>query len=276
MKIWREGLAHAWIVLFVILFFIPLYLAFIAASHDAATLMKGGAPLLPGSSFFTNMQTVLFEGTSSTGGIPVLEMLLNSFIMASLIAVGKIALALLCSFSMVYFKYSGKKWLFSLIFITMMLPVEVRIVPTFQVVAAFGWLNSYAGLTLPLMASATATFLFKQFFFFFPRDLANAAILDGAGPLRFFWSILLPMSKTPIAAMFVILFVYGWNQYLWPLVITTDAAHTTIVMGMRHLVGVADQIPQWHLIMATALLALIPPVLVVVILQRWFEKGLVH
>lgn len=157
-----------------------------------------------------------------------------------------------------------------------MLPVEVRIVPTFQVIATFGWLNSFAGLSLPLMASATATFLFRQFFKTIPKELVDAATLDGAGPLRFFKDILLPLSRTQIAALFIILFVYGWNQYLWPLLITTDSNMSTIVMGIRYLAGVADQIPQWHFIMTIALIALLPPCLVVLVMQRWFERGLIH
>ena len=163
---------------------------------------------------------------------------------------------------------------FALIFSTMMLPVEVRIVPTFQVIASFGWLNTFAGLTLPLMASATATFLFRQFFKTVPMELVDASKLDGAGPLRFFIDILLPLSKPQLAALFIIMFVYGWNQYLWPLVITTDTTMATIVMGIRSLAGVADQVPQWHYIMTVALIAMLPPCLVVITLQRWFEKGL--
>ena len=178
------------------------------------------------------------------------------------------------AFALVYFNFPWKKLCFALIFSTMMLPVEVRIVPTFQVIASFGWLNSYAGLTLPLMASATATFLFRQFFKTIPTSLVDAAKLDGAGPLRFFIDMMLPLSKPQMAALFITMFVYGWNQYLWPLVMTTDSDMATVVMGIRYLAGVADQLPQWHYIMTMALIALLPPCLVVLILQRWFEKGL--
>jgi len=194
--------------------------------------------------------------------------------MAFGIAFGKIVLALGSAFALVYFDFPFKKWCFAFIFATMMLPVEVRIVPTFQVVASFGLLNSFSGLTLPLLASATGTFLFRQFFKTIPKELVDAAKLDGAGPIRFFFDIVLPLSKTQIAALFVILFVYGWNQYLWPLVITTETKMATIVMGIRYLAGVADQVPEWHYIMTIALIALIPPCMVVMVMQRWFEKGL--
>ena len=220
------------------------------------------------------MKTVLTEGISVTGGEPITSMLVNSLLMALGIAFGKIILALGSAFALVYFDFPFKKWCFAFIFATMMLPVEVRIVPTFQVVASFGLLNSFSGLTLPLLASATGTFLFRQFFKTIPKELVDAAKLDGAGPIRFFFDIVLPLSRTQIAALFVILFVYGWNQYLWPLVITTETKMATIVMGIRYLAGVADQVPEWHYIMTVALIALIPPCMVVMLMQRWFEKGL--
>lgn len=266
--------AHLFLVLFIGFLCLPLYLALVAASHDAASLMHAPLPVLPGRELFHNMSTVLGSGLAVTGGEPIIYMLWNSLIMAMSIALGKIVLALGSAFALVYFKFPFKKICFAVIFSTMMLPVEVRIVPTFQVIASFGWLNTYAGLTLPLMASATATFLFRQFFKTIPEELIDAAKLDGAGPVRFFWDILLPLSKTQIAALFVILFVYGWNQYLWPLVITTNPDMATIVMGIRYMAGVADQVPQWHYIMSIALIALMPPCLVVIVMQRWFEKGL--
>lgn len=260
--------------MFIFFMFMPLYLALIAASHSGADMMQAPLPVLPGKLLFTNIKTVLSHGLSVTGGESIAHLLLNSLIMAFLIALGKVTLALLSAFAMVFFEFPFKKTCFALIFTTMMLPVEVRIVPTFQVMAAFGWLNSFAGLTLPLMASATATFLFRQFFKTIPSELVDAATLDGAGPLRFFMDIVLPLSRPQIAALFVIMFVYGWNQYIWPLVMTTDTTMSTIVMGIRYLSGVADQIPQWHYIMTIALIALLPPCLVIITLQRWFEKGL--
>lgn len=265
---------HVMICIFVGFMFLPLYLAVVAASHNGVAMMQTPVPIWPGTMLFSNIKTVLNEGLVATGGEPVARMLINSFLMAMLIATGKVAFALCSAFALIYFSFPLKKLCFALIFSTMMLPVEVRIVPTFQVIASFGWINTFAGLTLPLMASATATFLFRQFFKTIPADLVDAAKLDGAGPLRFFIDILLPISKPQIAALFIIMFIYGWNQYLWPLVITTQTDMATIVMGIRYLAGVADQIPQWHYIMTVALIALLPPCLVVVILQRWFEKGL--
>ena len=273
-KILSRLVPHIVIGLFAAFLMFPLYLALVAASHQATDMVQAPLPIFPGPWLVANIKDVLFHGLNATGGEPIGQMLLNSLIMALLIASGKVGLALMSAFALVYFNFPFKKTCFALIFSTMMLPVEVRIVPTFQVVASFGWLNSYAGLTLPLMASATATFLFRQFFKTIPSSLVDAAKLDGAGPLRFFIDVLLPLSKPQMAALFITMFVYGWNQYLWPLVMTTDSQMATVVMGIRYLAGVADQLPQWHYIMTMALIALLPPCLVVLILQRWFEKGL--
>jgi sn-glycerol 3-phosphate transport system permease protein len=274
MKLFKRVLSHGFLVLFIMVMLLPLYLAVVAASHEGTIMMHDRLPFLPGPFFLKNMSAVLTKGLAVTGGEPIISMLLNSLIMALGIAFGKIILALGSAFALVYFDFPFKKACFALIFATMMLPVEVRIVPTFQVVASFGLLNSFSGLTLPLLASATGTFLFRQFFKTIPKELVDAAKLDGAGPIRFFFDVVLPLSKTQISALFVILFVYGWNQYLWPLVITTETKMATIVMGIRYLSGVADQVPEWHYIMAVALIALIPPCLVVMLMQRWFEQGL--
>jgi len=196
--------------------------------------------------------------------------------MAVAIALGKIAISIIAAYAVVYFKFPLRMTFFWMIFITLMLPVEVRILPTYEVVAGLGLLNSYAGLTIPLIASATATFLFRQFFLTVPDELAEAARIDGAGPLRFFRDVLLPLSRTSIAALFVIQFIYGWNQYLWPLLVTTNEDYYTVVMGISRMVNVVDAAAKWNLVMAVTLLALIPPVIVVVIMQRQFVKGLVE
>lgn len=274
MKQVNRILSHSVLIFFIALLFTPLYLALVAASNEGSLMMQAPLPILPGTSLLQNMKTVMTKGIVVTGGEPISLMLVNSFLMAFGIALGKIFLALTSAFAIVYFDFRFKKFCFALIFATMMLPVEVRIVPTFQIVASFGLLNSFTGLTLPLLASATGTFLFRQFFKTIPKELVDAAKMDGAGPLRFFFSILLPLSRSHISALFVILFVYGWNQYLWPLVVTTETKMATIVMGIRYLAGVADQIPEWHYIMSVALIALIPPCLVVMLMQKWFEKGL--
>jgi len=207
---------------------------------------------------------------------PVATMMLNSLIMALGITIGKIVISLTSAFAIVYFRFPGRTVFFWLIFLTLMLPVEVRIVPTYEVIANFGMLNSYSGLIFPLIASATATFLFRQFFLTVPDELTEAARVDGASPMQFFWHILLPMSRTNIAALFVILFIYGWNQYLWPLLITTSSDYYTIVAGIKRMADAVDGLPQWHLVMATAMLAMLPPVAVVVGMQRLFVKGLVE
>jgi sn-glycerol 3-phosphate transport system permease protein len=203
-------------------------------------------------------------------------MLGNSLVMALGVAIGKIAISILSAFAIVYFRFPFRTLAFWLIFITLMLPVEVRILPTFKVVSDLGMLNSYAGLSIPLIASATATFLFRQFFLTVPEELMEAARVDGAGPMRFFWDILVPLSRTNMAALFVILFIYGWNQYLWPLMITTDPNYYTVVMAIKRMADVADSIPKWNVVMATVVLALLPPVIVVIAMQRLFVKGLVE
>lgn len=274
MKVITRVLSHSFLCLFILFLLLPIYLALVAASHEGSKMMHASIPLIPGDQLITNMKVVLTQGLSVTGGEPIFIMLFNSLCMALSIAFGKIMIALGSAFALVYFNFPYKKLCFVLIFSTMMLPIEVRIVPTFQVVASFGLLNTFTGLTLPLFVSATGTFLFRQFFKTIPAELVDAAKLDGAGAVAFFFDILLPLSKTQIASLFVILFVYAWNQYLWPLVITTETNMATVVMGIRYLAGVADQIPQWHYIMAVALIALIPPCMVVMLMQRWFEKGL--
>ena len=228
-------------------------------------------PLWPGDRFIENYTKALFSGVN----VPVRTMLFNSLVMAIGIAVGKIAISLLSAFAIVYFRFPGKMLFFWMIFLTLMLPVEVRIVPTYEVVAGFGMLNSYGGLIMPLIASATATFLFRQFFLTIPDELAEAARVDGASPMRFFWDIVVPMSRTNVAALFVILFIYGWNQYLWPLLITTDPEMNSIVMGIKQMFPSGDDVAEWPVIMATSILAMIPPVIVVISMQRLFIRGLV-
>jgi sn-glycerol 3-phosphate transport system permease protein len=233
-------------------------------------------PLLPGGEMLNNYVTVLTRGVAGASTAPVGRMLWNSLVMALVISLGKISISILSAFAIVYFRFPLKNVFFWMIFITLMLPVEVRILPTYKVVADLGLLDTYAGLTLPLIASATATFLFRQFFMTIPDELAEAARIDGAGPIRFFIDVVLPLSKTHIAALFVILFIYGWNQYLWPLLITASESMYTVVIGIKRMIAGGDASNEWHLIMATAMLALMPPALVVVLMQKWFVKGLVE
>lgn len=261
---------HIGLILGVLIIFFPIWLAFVASTVTQPEIANPPMPLLPGEHFLENYGRALSSGVNA----PVALMLLNSLVMALGIALGKIAISLLSAFAIVYFRFPGRKLFFWLIFLTLMLPVEVRIVPTYEVVAGFGLLNSYGGLILPLVASATATFLFRQFFMTVPDELAEAARIDGAKPMRFFFDILLPMSRTNIAALFVILFIYGWNQYLWPLLITTDPSMNTIVMGIKQMFPSGDDLADWPVIMATSILAMIPPVIVVMAMQRLFIRGL--
>jgi len=263
-------LTHLFVIVGVLIIFFPIWLAFVASTVTQPEIVSPPMPILPGDQFIENYKAALFAGVN----VPVSKMLFNSFIMAVGIAVGKIIISLLSAFAIVYFRFPGRQAFFWLIFLTLMLPVEVRIVPTFEVVARFGLLNSYAGLILPLIASATATFLFRQFFMTIPDELAEAARVDGAKPMRFFIDIVLPMSRTNIAALFVILFIYGWNQYLWPLLITTDPEMNTIVMGIKQMFPSGDDVAEWPVIMATSILAMIPPVIVVISMQKLFVRGL--
>jgi len=268
-------ITHLMLIIGVAMVAFPIWITFVAASHDDLRMTQVPLPLLPGGHFWENMKETLFgSGQAGAGSVAVWRMLLNSLVMAMSIALGKIAISLISAFAIVYFKFPFRMFFFWLIFITLMLPVEVRIMPTFQVVASLGMLNSYAGLSIPLIASATATFMFRQVFLTIPDEMLESARIDGAGPMRFFKDILLPLSRTNIAALFVILFIYGWNQYLWPLLITTDTSMTTVVMGIKQLLESAEQTPRWNIIMSTALLAMLPPILVVVFMQKLFVKGL--
>ena len=271
-----KAFSHLIMVLGVIIVGFPLYLAFVASTHTAQDIVQVPMPMLPGSNFWETYKTALFGGGSGPGSsAPVAHMMWVSFVTAMVITVGKIAISLLSAFAIVYFRFPFKGICFWLIFITLMLPVEVRIGPTYQVVSNLGMLNTYAGLTVPLIASATATFLFRQFFLTVPDELVEAARVDGAGPMRFFWDVLLPLSRTSIAALFVIQFIYGWNQYLWPLLVTTDESMYPVVMGIKRMISGGDAANDWNIVMATAILAMIPPALVVLLMQKWFVKGLV-
>jgi len=267
-------LNHLIIIIGILVIGFPLWITFVAASHDMVRMAQAPLPLWPGDQFFDNMAQALFQGVGNAREQPVWIMLCNSLIMALSIALGKIVISILSAFAIVYFDFRFRMFFFWMIFITLMLPVEVRIIPTFAVVADLGMLNSRLGLSVPLIASATATFMFRQVFLTVPDEMLEAARMDGAGPLRFFKDILLPLSRTNIAALFVILFIYGWNQYLWPLLITTEKDMYTIVMGIKQMLEAVEEAPEWHLITATTLLAQLPPVLVVVGMQHLFVKGL--
>ncbi len=256
---WLTVFSHAVLIAGVAVVAFPLYVTFVASTHTLEEIIRVPMPLLPGGHLVENYLRVLTAGTEAGASAPVGRMML-----------------LIASFAIVYSRFPLRNFLFWMIFVTLMLPVEVRIIPTFKVVSDLGMIDSYVGLTLPLIASATATFLFRQFFLTVPDELAEAARIDGAGPMRFFWDVVLPLSKTSIAALFVIQFIYGWNQYLWPLLVTTQESMYTAVIGIKRMITSGDALTEWNLVMATAMLALLPPALVVVLMQKWFVKGLVE
>ena len=263
--------AHVVLTLGVLLFVIPVWLVIAGSTQDPGAISRGELSLVPHLSGLGVYRDVLTQGTA--GGSPVWRMLLVSFGMALGIAVGKIAISVLSAYAVTFFRFPFRQFCFWTIFVTLMLPVEVRIIPTYSVMAGFGLINTFTGLTVPLIASATATLLFRQVFLAIPDELVEAARMDGAGPWRFLRDILLPVSAANLAALFVILFVYGWNQYLWPLLVATDPSLDTIVIGIVKMIGLETQ-TEWNRVMATAVLALLPPVAVVVLMQRWFVRGL--
>lgn len=267
---------HLMLTIGVIIVAFPIYYTFIASTTTSAAILQPPISLLPSGHFLENYGEALSGGIERVAGVSLERMLLNTIVVSVVIAAGKITISFLSAYAIVFFRFPLRMMFFWTIFITLMLPVEVRILPTYKVIVDLGMIDTYAGLTLPLMASATATFLFRQFFLTIPEELLEAARIDNAGPFRFMRDILLPLSTTNIAALFVILFIYGWTQYLWPLLVTNDAKMSTIIIGLRKMVDFADASTPWNLVMVTAILAIIPPVLVVVLMQRWFVKGLVE
>jgi sn-glycerol 3-phosphate transport system permease protein len=273
---WLDFLSHAILIVGVLIVAFPIYITFVASTHTVDAVVQVPMPLLPGTHMIENYTVALNGDRQGTGShASVGRMMVVSLVTAMVIAVGKIAISLLSAFAIVYFRFPLRMVFFWAIFVTLMLPVEVRIGPTYQVVADLGMLNSYAGLTIPLIASATATFLFRQFFLTVPDELVEAARVDGAGPMRFFKDILVPLSATSMAALFVIQFIYGWNQYLWPLLVTTEENMYPVVIGIKQMISGGDAQTEWNIVMATAMLAMLPPALVVMLMQKWFVKGLV-
>jgi sn-glycerol 3-phosphate transport system permease protein len=271
-----DWLTHAILLIGVVVFAFPIYMTLVASTQDASTIGTGNLSLLPGSHMIENYRAAWYAGGGQSSPGTVRTMMLNSLVMALVIALGKIAISIISAYAVVFFSFPLRMTFFWMIFVTLMLPVEVRIIPTYEVVSNLGLINTYAGLTIPLIASATATLLFRQFFLTIPDELVEAAKIDGAGPLRFFWDTVLPLSRTNLAALFVILFIYGWNQYLWPLLVTTSRDYETMVVGVSKMIGTGDAQNEWNTIMAAAVLTMLPPVAIVVLMQRWFVKGLVE
>ena len=266
---------HAILIAGIAVVLFPIYVAIVASTHDLPTILDMPMTLVPGRHLIDNFNDAISAGTAKTSGVSVGQMMFNSLVMALTIAIGKIVISLPSAYAVVFFRFPLRKLCFWAIFVTLMLPVEVRIIPTYQIVTNMGLVDRYAGLSLPLVASATATLLFRQFFLTIPDELVEAAKIDGAGPWKFFIDTVIPLSRTNIAALFVILFIYGWNQYLWPLLVTNTPSMTTIIIGMRQMIGNGDTQTEWQIVMATALLAILPPIAVVLLMQRLFVKGLV-
>ena len=268
---------HTFLIVGCMLVLFPIYVSFVASTLRLEQIFQRPMPFLPGGEFLTNYYQALFVGGRGLGGaraIGALVMVRNSLILAVGITVSKIIISLLSSFAIVFFRFPGRFIAFWLVLVTLMLPVEVRIVPTYQLVSSMGLLNSYAGLILPLAVSATATFLFRQYFMTIPDEMVEAAKVDGASPMRFFWHILIPMSRTPIATLVVIQFVYGWNQYLWPLIATTERRFWTLMIGLSRMLATADHQADWHIVMAITIIAMIPTIVIVLSMQQQFVKGL--
>ena len=269
-------IAHILLLIGILIVVFPIYYVFVASTHSLTDILRPPLPLWPGNQFLHNYYEAIFGGVAKIGGVGVGRLLWNTTVVAVCVAVGKIGISILSSYAVVFFRFPLRMTFFWLIFITLMLPVEVRILPTYKVMVELHLVDTFGGLILPLIASATATLLFRQFFMTIPPELLEAARVDGAGPARFFFDILLPLSRTNIAALFVILFIYGWTQYLWPLLVTNSNDMNTIVIGLRKMISFADADTQWHLVMVTCIFAILPPILIVVLMQRWFVKGLVE
>lgn len=267
---WGTLVVHLLLLACIAVIAFPLYYAFIISTQDLQEVVQRPPRLLPSSHLVENYVAAWQRAQMG-------RLLLNSAVMGVTIAVGKIFISMLSAFAIVYFDFRGRLVVFWTIFLTLMLPIPVRILPTYEVVGNLGWINTYAGLTVPLMASATATFLFRQFYLTVPNELAEAAQLDGCGPLRFLWSFLLPLSWANVAALFVVLFIYGWNEYFWPLLITNTQEMRTVVIGLESLIPrQGTELPIWNVVMAGAMMALLPPVAVIIVMQRWFVRGLIE
>jgi sn-glycerol 3-phosphate transport system permease protein len=266
---WTKVLVHALLILSILLIGFPLYYAFVISTQSMDEATQTPQKLWPSTYLWENY-------TKIWNRLDMARLLMNSTIVALAVSLGKIAISIISAFAIVYFNFRGKQIFFWMIFVTLMLPVPVRIISTYQVISQLGWVDTYLGLTIPLIASATATFLFRQFYLTIPDELVDAAKIDGSGPLRFLWSILLPNSGANIAALFVVMFIYGWNQYLWPLMVTNSEKMKVVVVGIASTIPSGTQPPEWNLVMAVAMMALLPPVLVVLLMQRYFMHGLIE
>jgi len=266
---WSKVVVHLLLILSILMIGFPLYYAFVISTQSMEEATQTPQKLLPSTHLWDNYVTIWNR-------LDLGRLLLNSTIVALAVSIGKIVISIFSAFAIVFFNFRGKQIFFWMIFVTLMLPVPVRIISTYQVISQLGWVDTYWGLTIPLIASATATFLFRQFYLTIPDELVDAAKIDGSGPLRFLWSVLLPNSGANIAALFVVMFIYGWNQYLWPLMVTSSEKMRVVVVGIASTIPAGTQLPEWNLVMAVAMMALLPPVLVVLLMQRYFMHGLLE
>ncbi|WP_171101815.1 MULTISPECIES: sn-glycerol-3-phosphate ABC transporter permease UgpE [unclassified Ruegeria] len=274
---WEPIFDHTILILGALFMLVPVALIFITSTHSAVDIARNGIQFLPGDHFAENYGKAMFEKGGFTATVDGMVMLKNSMILGFGFAIGKIIISMLAAYALVYFRLRFATFAFWIIFTTLLLPLEVRILPSFEAIQRLGLANTYSGLIIPLIASATGTFFFRQFFRSVPEELAEAARIDGAGPVKFFIDILVPLSQTMIAAIFIIMFVFGWNQYLWPTLITTDEGLFTLVRGIKQIYQSmidANSIPEYGQALALAIIAMLPPVLIVLFFQNWFVKGL--
>ncbi len=276
---WRLIGTHAILIVGILFMSMPVWVAFATSTHSAETILRDGLQFWPGSDFLETYRQVLFVDGGVMKSVLGTTMLKNSLILGVGFAIGKVIISMLAAYAIVYFRFRLALPLFWIIFMTLLLPLEVRIIPSYEVVARLGLLDTHTGLIVPLIASATGTFFFRQFFLSVPDELLEAARLDGATAWQFFKDILVPLSKTMIAAILIIMFVVGWNQYLWPLIMTTKEENYTLVIGIKQIYQIlaeGGELPQYQKAFALTILATLPPVLVVLVFQNWFVKGLVE
>lgn len=274
---WVPVFDHTILILGALFMLVPVVLAFVTSSHSAVQIAREGIMFSPGNHLGENYSKAMFEKGGFTATIDGMVMLKNSMILGLGFAIGKIIISMMAAYALVYFRLRFATFAFWIIFTTLLLPLEVRILPSYEAIQRLDLANTYTGLIVPLIASATGTFFFRQFFRSVPEELAEAARIDGAGPVKFFIDILVPLSQTMIAAIFIIMFVFGWNQYLWPTLITTDEGLFTLVRGIKQIYQTmidANSIPEYGQALALAIIAMLPPVLIVIFFQSWFVKGL--
>lgn len=271
-----DAMDHAVLILGAMFMLVPLLVVIQMATMPDVEVIKTGPSFQIGDQLVPNLNKAMFEASGFSGENTGTNMLMNSFILGIGFAVGKILIGMMAAYAIVYFRLRFASFAFWIIFTTLLLPLEVRILPSYEIVQKLGMLNTYQGLIIPLIASATATFFFRQYFRSIPEELVEAARIDGAGPVKFFIDILVPLSKTMIAAMFIIMFVYGWNQYLWPTMVTTEEDMFTLVRGIKQITQSLEgnNVPEYGRANLLAIVAIIPPVFIVIFFQSWFVKGL--